>query len=122
MGAEGIGVVGHSLPLHALDSRFRGNDRRVCCCHCEERSDEAISGWDDAAGQTLGLPRLLLARLREWLAMTRRRIWGMKGVEKRRASRQLVMVNSMSGTEWRSAHGYCRGTAHRHEAGHLYPM
>ena len=39
--------------------------------------------------------------------MTRRGIWGMKVVEKRRASRQLVMVNSMSGTRWHSSRGYC---------------
>ena len=30
LGAEGIGAGGHSLSLYALDSRFRGNDKRGC--------------------------------------------------------------------------------------------
>jgi len=37
-------------------------------CHCEERSDEAISEWCGPEKQRL--PRLLLTRLGEWLAMT----------------------------------------------------
>jgi hypothetical protein len=41
-----------------------------CGCHCEEGNDEAISGWREAARRMCGWPRLLLARLGEWLEMT----------------------------------------------------
>jgi len=78
-----------------LDSRLRGNDKGTCppeadrglgCpmvlhwCHCEERSDEAISGWRHEARRTRGLPRLLLARIGEWLAMTGWRGMGARGL------------------------------------------
>ena len=39
-------------------------------CHCEERADEAISGWGDEDRLTHRLPRLLLVGYGEWLAVT----------------------------------------------------
>jgi len=72
-----------------LDSRFRGNDRlavvpetscqgpadiprprcRVIARSPPQAGDEAISAWGTRAKRTQRLPRLLLARRGEWLAV-----------------------------------------------------